>query len=54
MGRGMNLRPVTMDFLFQAGVGCIGLYVKYYPFSLFGKDKGPIVHPVFGGLQLHI
>ena len=23
MDRGMNLRPVTMDFLFQAGVGCL-------------------------------
>ncbi|QUT49128.1 Outer membrane protein beta-barrel domain protein [Parabacteroides merdae] len=54
MDRGMNLRPVTMDFLFQAGVGCIGLYAKYSPFGLFEKDKGPKVHPVSLGLQLHI
>ena len=54
MDRGMNLRPVTMDFLFQAGVGCIGFYAKYSPFCLFEKDKGPKVHPVSLGLQLHI
>ena len=54
MDRGMNLRPVTMDFLFQAGVGCIGFYAKYSPFGLFEKDKGPKVHPVSLGLQLHI
>jgi hypothetical protein len=52
MDRGMNLRPVTMDF--QAGVGCIGFYAKYSPFGLFEKDKGPKVHPVSLGLQLHI
>lgn len=52
MDRGMNLRPVTMDFLFQAGVGCIGFYAKYSPFGLFEKDKGPKVHPVSHGLQL--
>ena len=39
MDRGMNLRPVTMDFLFQAGVGCIGFYAKYSPFGLFEKDS---------------
>lgn len=39
MDRGMNLRPVTMDFLFQAGVGCIGFYAKYSPFGLFEKIK---------------
>ena len=42
MDRGMNLRPVTMDFLFQAGVGCIGFYAKYSPFGLFEKDKAGI------------
>lgn len=45
---------ITMDFLFQAGVGCIGFYAKYSPFGLFEKDKGPKVHPVSLGLQLHI
>ena len=54
MDRGMNLRPVTMYFLIHAGINCIGLYAKYSPFGLFEKDKGPKVHPVSLGLQLHI
>lgn len=54
MDTGMNLRPVTMDFLFQAGVGCIGFYGKYSPIGLFEKEKGPKVHPVSIGLFLHL
>lgn len=54
MDTGMNLRPVTMDFLVQAGVGCIGFYGKYSPVGLFEKDKGPKVHPVSIGLFLHL
>lgn len=52
--RGMTLRPVSMDFLLQAGVGCIGFYAKYSPMSLFEKGKGPKVHPVSLGVHLHI
>ncbi len=51
---GMNLRPVTMDFLFQAGYDWIGLYLKYSPMSLFESNKGPEIQPVSIGLQLHI
>ncbi|WP_080905341.1 outer membrane beta-barrel protein [Parabacteroides sp. Marseille-P3160] len=51
--RGMNIRPVMMDFLFQAGYDWIGLYAKYSPMTLFEKDKGPDVHPVSLGLQIH-
>lgn len=51
---GMNLRPVTMDFLFQAGYDWIGMYMKYSPIGLFEGGKGPKVHPVSIGLQLHI
>ena len=54
MDRGMNIRPVTMDFLLQFGVGCIGVYAKYSPMGLFEKDKGPKVHPVSLGFHLHI
>lgn len=54
MDRGMTLRPVTMDFLLQAGIGCISVYAKYSPMSLFEHDKGPKVQPVSLGLQLHI
>lgn len=54
MDRGMNIRPVTMDFLLQAGYDWIGVYAKYSPMSLFGSDKGPDVHPVSLGLQIHL
>ena len=47
----MNIRPVTMDFLFQAGWDWIGLYAKYSPIDLFENGKGPKVHPVSIGLK---
>ena len=52
--RGMTLRPVTMDFLVQAGVGCFGFYLKYSPMSLFEHNKGPKLQPVSIGLHIHI
>ncbi|WP_363318617.1 outer membrane beta-barrel protein [Massilibacteroides sp.] len=54
MDRGMNIRPVTMDFLIQGGYDWIGFYVKYSPVGLFEGGKGPKVHPVSIGLHLHI
>lgn len=54
MDGGMNLRPVSMDFLVQAGLSWIGLYAKYAPITLFENGKGPKVHPVSIGLQLHL
>jgi hypothetical protein len=49
----MNLRPLTMDFLIQAGYDLIGVYAKYSPVGLFEGGKGPKLHPVSIGLQLH-
>lgn len=54
MDGGMNLRPVTMDLLFQAGVGCMGLYFKYSPIESFESNKGPKVNPISFGVQIHI
>lgn len=54
MDSGMNIRPVTVDFLFQVGWDWVGLYAKYSPVGLFETDKGPKVHPVSIGLQLHL
>lgn len=54
MDGGMNLRPVSMDFLVQAGLSWIGVYAKYAPITLFEGGKGPKVHPVSIGLQLHL
>lgn len=53
VGNDLNIRPITLDFLVQGGVGCFGIYAKYSPFSLFEKGKGPNVHPVSIGLILH-
>ncbi len=53
MDSGMNIRPVTMDILLQAGYSWIGIYAKYSPVGLFESGKGPKVHPVSLGLQLH-
>jgi len=53
MDGGMNLRPVTMDFLLQAGYDWIGIYAKYSPIEMFESGKGPKLHPVSIGLQLH-
>lgn len=50
---GMNLRPVTMDVLLQAGVGCVGVYFKYSPIEMFESNKGPAFNPISFGLQLH-
>ncbi|WP_348524217.1 PorT family protein [Parabacteroides sp. PH5-8] len=54
MDGGMNIRPVTMDFLFQAGYDWIGIYAKYSPMGLFESGKGPKVHPVSIGLHIHL
>ncbi|MDR0748545.1 MAG: PorT family protein [Tannerellaceae bacterium] len=51
---GMNIRPVTMDFLFQAGCNWLGVYARYSPMELFESGKGPKVHPVSIGLHLHL
>lgn len=53
LGSDLNIRPISMDFLVQGGVGCFGMYAKYSPFSLFEKGKGPNIHPVSIGLILH-
>jgi len=54
MDGGMNIRPITMDFLFQAGYDWIGVYAKYSPVRLFESGKGPRIHPVSIGLHLHL
>lgn len=54
MDTGMNIRPVTMDFLVQGGLNWIGVYAKYSPVGLFESGKGPKVHPVSIGLQIHL
>lgn len=54
IGKDLNIRPVSMDFLIQGGVGCFGMYAKYSPLSIFEGGKGPVVHPVSIGVILHM
>lgn len=54
MDTGMNIRPVMVDFLVQAGWGAFGIYGKYSPMNLFERNRGPKVQPVSIGFQLHI
>ncbi|MDR1938761.1 MAG: outer membrane beta-barrel protein [Tannerellaceae bacterium] len=54
MDSGMNLRPITYDILLQAGLKGIGVYAKYSPMELFESGKGPKIHPVSIGLQIHL
>ena len=51
--QGMTLRPVTMDFLAQAGTRGIGVYARYSPISIFENNKGPELYPLSFGLMLH-
>jgi hypothetical protein len=42
-----------MEFMVQAGFDNFGVYARYSPMGLFESGKGPKVHPVALGLQLH-
>ena len=53
MDKGMNLFPIRLEFMVQAGYDCFGAYAHYSPTGLFESGKGPKVHPVSIGLQLH-
>jgi len=50
---GLYLRPISMDFLVQAGYDWIGFYAKYSPIRQFEGGKGPKVHPVSVGLHFY-
>lgn len=52
-GKGMNVAPVSLDFLGQVGYGSWSVYAKYSPFGLFQSQKGPEVRPVSLGLMLN-
>lgn len=52
-GKGMNVAPISLDFLGQIGYGSWSIYAKYAPFSLFQSEKGPDVRPVSLGLTLN-
>ena len=51
--KGMNVVPVSVDFMAQIGHGSFGLYAKYSPFSIFEGGKGPNVRGVSLGATLN-
>jgi len=52
-GKGLNVMPVSVDFMAQAGYGDIGIFAKYSPFSIFESGKGPDVRAVSVGATLN-
>lgn len=41
--RGMNVLPLSMDYVAQAGMGKVSIYAKYSPIGIFESGKGPDV-----------
>jgi hypothetical protein len=52
--RGVNVPPVSLDYIAKAGIGNWSVYAKYSPFSIFEKDKGPDVHHASIGLMIDL
>jgi hypothetical protein len=53
VARDLYVRPLTYDFLVQAGFGSWGLYARYSPIGLFQNNRGPEIQPVSMGIMLH-
>ena len=51
--RGLNIAPLFLDYMVQAGYGSLSVYAKYSPIGLFQTNKGPDVRAVSLGLILH-
>ena len=50
---GLNTAPLSLDFCGQIGYGCLNVYAKYSPFSIFQSGKGPDVRAVSLGMVLN-
>lgn len=49
----LNIRPVSIDFIAQAGFGDYGMFAAYSPLDLFMDGKGPKGNQVSIGLQYY-
>lgn len=49
----LNARPITMDFIVQAGVSDVGFFATYSPFNTFRNGKGPSGKQASIGLQIY-
>ena len=51
--KGLNVLPLSLDYMAQVGYGDFNVYAKYSPFSIFESGKGPNVRAVSLGLMLN-
>lgn len=51
MGKDLNVRPLGINLLAQAGYSNWGFYCRYSTASLFEKNKGPELYPYSVGIQ---
>lgn len=51
--KGLNIAPLTLDFIGQLGYGDWSIYAKYAAFSMFQSGKGPDVRGVSLGATLN-
>lgn len=51
-GKGMNVAPLTLDYIVKAGIDDFSIYGKYSPFGIFQDGKGPDVRAVSIGVML--
>lgn len=49
----LNIRPVSFDFIAQAGFGDFGVFATYSPLDLFMNNKGPKGNQVALGLKYY-
>lgn len=49
----LNIRPITFDFLLQAGYDNFGFFASYSPLSVFINDKGPKGNQATVGVQIY-
>jgi hypothetical protein len=52
-GKGLNVAPLSLDFLGEIGYGSWTVYAKYSPFGIFQSAKGPNVRAVSFGAKLN-
>jgi len=51
MSKDLNVRPLGVNLLVQAGYSNWGFYCRYSMLSLFEKNKGPEMYPYSFGIQ---
>ena len=48
--KGLNVRPLGINVLAQAGYADLGVYMRYSTYGLFEKNKGPELYPFSFGV----